>query len=71
VTFLPLPQDDPRRRRPDITRAKLLLGWSPRVPLREGLLQTIAYFADIDDSAIEPITTVKTSTSGKAQNLPV
>jgi UDP-glucuronate decarboxylase len=71
VTFLPLPQDDPRRRRPDITRAKSLLGWSPRVPLRDGLLQTIAYFADMDDSAIEPITTVNRSAAGKAQNLPV
>ena len=40
----PLPQDDPRRRRPDIARAERLLGWTPRVGAREGLLQTIAYF---------------------------
>ncbi|HVX80820.1 MAG TPA: UDP-glucuronic acid decarboxylase family protein [Devosiaceae bacterium] len=45
LAYLPLPQDDPRRRRPDITRAKTLLGWSPDVPLREGLEETIAYFA--------------------------
>jgi len=44
ITFKPLPQDDPKRRRPDITRAKKILGWSPKVPLDKGLLQTIAYF---------------------------
>ena len=40
----PLPVDDPRRRRPDITRARELLGWSPRVTLAEGLKSTIAWF---------------------------
>ncbi|NLF17455.1 MAG: SDR family oxidoreductase [Lentisphaerae bacterium] len=40
----PLPQDDPRRRRPDITQAQKLLGWQPVTPLREGLKRTIAYF---------------------------
>jgi UDP-glucuronate decarboxylase len=40
-----LPQDDPRQRRPDITRARRDLGWSPRVSLDEGLVPTIAYFA--------------------------
>jgi dTDP-glucose 4,6-dehydratase len=44
IAFKPLPQDDPRRRRPDITRAKKILGWSPKVPLDKGLSQTIAYF---------------------------
>ncbi len=43
--YLPLPQDDPQQRRPDITRAGQLLGWSPKIPLREGLKPTIAYFA--------------------------
>jgi UDP-glucuronate decarboxylase len=38
------PQDDPQRRRPDISRAHDLLGWAPSTPLREGLLRTIAYF---------------------------
>ncbi|TIX37039.1 MAG: SDR family NAD-dependent epimerase/dehydratase, partial [Mesorhizobium sp.] len=42
--FLALPQDDPRRRQPDISRAKTLLDWSPKVPLRQGLMQTISYF---------------------------
>ncbi|ACB23313.1 MULTISPECIES: UDP-glucuronic acid decarboxylase family protein [Methylobacterium] len=41
----PLPVDDPQRRRPDITRAETLLGWSPRVPLEEGLEATIAWFS--------------------------
>ncbi len=40
----PLPQDDPKQRRPDITRAKKLLKWEPQVPLAEGLKSTIAYF---------------------------
>jgi nucleoside-diphosphate-sugar epimerase len=40
----PLPQDDPRQRRPDITLAKKLLDWQPRVTLREGLGKTIDYF---------------------------
>ena len=40
----PLPENDPRQRRPDITRAKTLLGWEPRVALAEGLLPTVAYF---------------------------
>jgi UDP-glucuronate decarboxylase len=46
VRFCPLPQDDPRQRRPDITRAQKLLGWSPTIPLREGLKRTVAYFAE-------------------------
>jgi len=44
VRYLPLPQDDPQQRQPDITRAKELLGWTPKVPLREGLKHTIEYF---------------------------
>jgi dTDP-glucose 4,6-dehydratase len=44
IQSLPLPKDDPTRRRPDITRAKTLLGWEPKVDLVEGLKQTIAYF---------------------------
>jgi dTDP-glucose 4,6-dehydratase len=41
----PLPVDDPRIRQPDITRARAILGWAPKVPLDEGLQRTIAYFA--------------------------
>jgi UDP-glucuronate decarboxylase len=44
IEYLPLPQDDPVRRQPDITRAKSVLGWEPTVQLSEGLDRTIAYF---------------------------
>src|SRR6266571_4585760 len=44
MTYLPLPQDDPRQRRPDISRAQALLGWNPTISLREGLEKTVAYF---------------------------
>lgn len=44
ITFLPLPEDDPQRRRPDITKAREVLGWAPRVPLDEGLRVTVEYF---------------------------
>ena len=47
LIFQPLPQDDPKRRRPDITKAKAILDWEPRTPLREGLAHTIAYFDDL------------------------
>ncbi|MCU0802439.1 MAG: SDR family oxidoreductase [Rhodobacteraceae bacterium] len=46
MTYLPLPQDDPRQRRPDIARARGLLGWQPVVPLDLGLDRTIAWFAE-------------------------
>ena len=44
IVFEPLPQDDPTRRRPDISKAKKLLGWEPKVPLREGLEKSVEYF---------------------------
>jgi UDP-glucuronate decarboxylase len=44
IKHLPLPQDDPRQRRPDITQAKEKLDWQPKVELREGLTKTIEYF---------------------------
>ncbi|MDA9488047.1 UDP-glucuronic acid decarboxylase family protein [Bradyrhizobium sp. CCBAU 11361] len=47
IEFKPLPTDDPRQRQPDIGRARDTLGWSPSVPLREGLTKTIAYFDDL------------------------
>ena len=43
----PLPQDDPRQRRPDISKAQDVLGWSPRTPLAEGLKRTVAYFEEL------------------------
>ena len=44
LVYGPMPKDDPKRRKPDITLAKELLGWEPKVPLQEGLAKTIAYF---------------------------
>jgi UDP-glucuronate decarboxylase len=46
IEHRPLPQDDPTQRRPDISRARQLLGWQPTVHLREGLERTIPYFAE-------------------------
>jgi UDP-glucuronate decarboxylase len=44
ITYRPLPSDDPRQRRPDISLAKARLDWEPRIPLKEGLKKTIEYF---------------------------
>ena len=44
IVFRPLPQDDPKQRRPDISKARRLLGWEPVVPLREGLAKSLDYF---------------------------
>jgi dTDP-glucose 4,6-dehydratase len=43
IVYRPLPEDDPKVRQPDITRARTLLGWEPKVPLEEGLLSTLDY----------------------------
>jgi UDP-glucuronate decarboxylase len=47
LVFRPLPQDDPRRRQPDISMARQKLGWSPKVTLDDGLKETVAYFRHI------------------------
>jgi dTDP-glucose 4,6-dehydratase len=44
LVFGPLPTDDPKVRQPDITKARTLLGWEPKVDLEQGLAQTIGYF---------------------------
>ena len=44
TTFKPLPADDPKQRRPDITRARQILSWEPQTSLDEGLQKTIPYF---------------------------
>jgi UDP-glucuronate decarboxylase len=48
IVTRPLPADDPKQRRPDITLAKGLLDWTPKVPLREGIKPTVAYFRSLD-----------------------
>ena len=49
LKHLPLPADDPKQRCPDITRAKTILNWSPKVPLEEGLQRTIPYYRKVLD----------------------
>lgn len=49
IEHRPLPQDDPRQRKPDISLAKQLLDWEPTVPLEEGLRRTVSYFRDLID----------------------
>jgi dTDP-glucose 4,6-dehydratase len=47
IIFQPLPQDDPKQRRPDIEKARKLLGWEPKVELQQGLDKTLAYFREL------------------------
>jgi dTDP-glucose 4,6-dehydratase len=47
IKFLDLPEGDPKMRRPDISRAEQLLGWSPETPLKEGLRETLKYFREV------------------------
>jgi len=47
IKYEPLPADDPKQRKPDITRAQKVLGWQPKVPLAEGLKKTVDYFASV------------------------
>lgn len=56
LRHLPLPPDDPTRRRPDITLARSKLGWNPTTPLREGLSKTIEWFRSIDIDSYRPPT---------------
>jgi dTDP-glucose 4,6-dehydratase len=54
LKFHPLPKDDPKQRKPDITRARTLLGWEPRVTLEEGLLETLNWFRTVAASQGRP-----------------
>jgi UDP-glucuronate decarboxylase len=47
LEYRPLPQDDPRQRQPDISKAKAVLGWQPTVQLEEGVRRTISYFDEL------------------------
>jgi len=51
VVYQPLPQDDPTQRQPDITQAKAVLGWEPKIQLDEGLPKTVEFFVGADSSA--------------------
>lgn len=52
IVYKPLPQDDPKQRQPDITKAKSLLGWEPKINRSEGLKRTLAYFKEVLQPAI-------------------
>jgi dTDP-glucose 4,6-dehydratase len=54
IIFEPLPQDDPKQRRPDITKAREILGWEPKVSRAEGLKITFEYFKTLDDKELKP-----------------
>jgi UDP-glucuronate decarboxylase len=56
--YLPLPQDDPKQRQPNIEKARDLLGWQPTVPLAEGLKKTVAYFAERMENLNKKTTTL-------------
>jgi UDP-glucuronate decarboxylase len=53
IEHRPLPQDDPQQRKPDITKAKEVLGWEPTIALDQGLKRTIAYFDELLKSGVE------------------
>jgi UDP-glucuronate decarboxylase len=58
VVHRALPENDPRQRRPDISRAQEMLSWSPRTPLKEGLIRTIAYFEKLlSESSVRAVLT--------------
>jgi UDP-glucuronate decarboxylase len=67
IKFAPLPQDDPRRRRPDITRAKTWLNWQPTVPLSEGLKLTVEDFRQRLESEQAINSTEKSGITEKAK----
>ena len=55
IVFKPLPQDDPKQRKPDITKARRILGWEPKVPLREGLERSLEYFRACVEAERQPV----------------
>jgi dTDP-glucose 4,6-dehydratase len=55
IRYEKLPQDDPRQRRPDITKAKTLLGWEPKVPLDKGLQMSLGYFREVVAAETSPV----------------
>jgi dTDP-glucose 4,6-dehydratase len=50
IVYKPLPMDDPKQRKPDITRAKQVLGWEPKIDRKEGLAKTYEYFKNLPEA---------------------
>jgi dTDP-glucose 4,6-dehydratase len=68
VRYLPLPTDDPKVRKPDITRAREILGWEPSVSLEEGLATTVAYFRSLQEQgALRPPPVLTEASEEQAQ----
>ena len=65
IRFEPLPSDDPRQRRPDISKAKVVLGWEPKTQLREGLVRTIAYFDKLLSEGANPVFALRDQMIGR------
>ena len=59
LTFEPLPSDDPKQRKPDISMAQAILGWKPKTQLRDGLVKTIAYFDKLLSDGTMPATAAR------------
>jgi dTDP-glucose 4,6-dehydratase len=73
LEYRPLPEDDPKVRRPDITRARALLGWEPRVELRDGVARTVEYFRGLMQSdRMRPVTAAASDAGrpGRATGVP-
>ena len=66
IEYRPLPEDDPKVRKPDIARARAMLGWEPKVPVREGLRRTIDYFKTLVGTA--RMTQASTATAVGSRN---
>jgi UDP-glucuronate decarboxylase len=69
LSYLPLPQDDPRQRRPDISRARQHLKWQPTVSLREGLLHTIEHFDRLLSAPRSRIHAARSSSNGRRASM--
>jgi nucleoside-diphosphate-sugar epimerase len=69
IEYRPLPVDDPRQRRPDISKARELLGWTPRVSVRVGLQRTIEHFRSVIDASTAAVMSPRGDPAGYSGSL--